>query len=63
MIHLKSSDRSLPELSIALTSGPVAAWSSDGRVCGSSYLLGDDVMTTAPAYVLNLVSRFVERLR
>jgi hypothetical protein len=63
MIHLKSSDRGLPELSIALTSRGVAAWSSDGRVGGSSYLLGDDVTTTAPAYFLNLVSRFVERLR
>ena len=33
---------------IAMTNNHVAAWSSDGRVCGPAYLIGDDAVVTEP---------------
>jgi hypothetical protein len=63
IIHLKSADRSIPEISIAMTNTDLAAWSSDGRICGSPYLIGNDVVVTEPAYFMRLIGQFVERLR
>lgn len=37
MLHLKSHDPSLPEVSIVLQEGRVAAWSSDGLLCGPAF--------------------------
>jgi hypothetical protein len=36
MLHLKSSDPSLPEITILLTT-PIAIWASDGRSWGTEY--------------------------
>jgi hypothetical protein len=63
IVHLKSGDRSIPEVSIALTNDRVAAWSSDGRVCGPPWLIGDNVVVSEPAYFMRLIRQFVERLR
>jgi hypothetical protein len=61
-VHLKSSDRNVAECSIALSNIAPAAWSSDGKVCGPPFFIGD----AAPSegrYFTDLIRRFVERLR
>lgn len=37
LLHLASSDRTVPDCSLILTEGPLAGWLSDGRVFGPPY--------------------------
>lgn len=37
LLHFKSSNPDVPEVSVVLADGEVAAWSSDGCVCGASF--------------------------
>jgi hypothetical protein len=37
LLHFKSRNPSVPEVSLVLADGEVAGWSSDGQVCGSSF--------------------------
>jgi hypothetical protein len=37
LLHFKSSDPNLPEVSLVLADGEVAGWTSDGHVCGPSF--------------------------
>jgi len=42
LLHLKSANRSIPETTLVLChDGPMAAWCSDGKVCGSRFFLPD----------------------
>jgi hypothetical protein len=41
MLHLKSSDRAIPEVSIVLCEGALSGWCSDGRLWGRKYFIGD----------------------
>jgi len=62
MLHLKG-DRSMPELSFALTNPlALAAWSSEGKVWGPKYLVGDAEQAPA-SYFAELLRKFVARLR
>ena len=64
LLHLKSSDRALPELTIVLVhSGEVAAWASDGRIWGRTFYtghanvearLGEDLLAAIDAFVTRL---------
>ncbi|HWE97185.1 MAG TPA: hypothetical protein VG269_24710 [Tepidisphaeraceae bacterium] len=62
MLHLKSSDRSVHELSIVLSNRRPAGWSSEGKVCGPEYFIGD-APPTSGEYFSNLLRQFVARLR
>ncbi len=62
MLHLKSADRSLPELTLVLTSGPLAGWSSDGRFFGPPFFSGDRPTVEARVFHEEL-TRFVSRVR
>jgi hypothetical protein len=41
ILHLKGSSASVPEVSILLVEGNTAAWSSDGKLCGPPFHIGD----------------------
>lgn len=66
LLHLKSSDPAIPELTLVLcvsTKRGVAGWCSDGRVWGSEYFVGD-VERTDPAVIYNeVLQKFLARLR
>jgi hypothetical protein len=62
LLHLKSSDPNVAECSIALSNIAPAAWSSEGKVCGPPFFIGD-ATPTAGQYFTDLIRRFVERLR
>jgi hypothetical protein len=63
LLHLRSSDRSIPELSLVLNDRvPLAAWSSDGKMCGRPEFLGD-VKSEPAAYFGDIIRRFRQRLR
>jgi hypothetical protein len=64
LLHLKSSDDTLPEITIVLAEGVGACWFDDGKVCGSPYHVdreGGDVAWAA--HVRTIFARFLERLR
>lgn len=62
MLHLKSVDRSLPEITLVLTSGKLAGWSSDGRLFGPAFFTGDKPTVEARVFHEEL-SRFIARVR
>jgi hypothetical protein len=42
LLHLKSHDPEIPEVSLVLGHGEVAGWTSDGFMCGPRFFLGDE---------------------
>jgi hypothetical protein len=51
MLHLQSSDRSIPEMSFVLRDGALAGWTSEGRTFGMAYFAGETRLgTEADAY-------------
>jgi hypothetical protein len=65
LLHLRSSDKSIPEITIVMILGRhTACWASDGRVCGSEYFTG---VATAESqdvtgFYHNYIQRFIDRL-
>jgi len=62
LIHLRSSDPSIPEFTLALTNNAVAAWASNGKMTGPAFLIGPHSNVGAP-YFIDLILQFVARLR
>jgi hypothetical protein len=51
MLHLKSSDLSLPEVTLVLRDGALAGWTTEGRTFGMAYFAGEARLgTEADAY-------------
>lgn len=62
MLHLKSSDETLPDISLVLCDNGVAVWCSNGWMFGPKYFLGGESNATIEQ-IENLLSKFVARLR
>jgi hypothetical protein len=60
LLHLKSHDPSLPEVSLILSDGEVAGWTSDGYVCGPSFFFEDQRPPT-PQKVFDRIEAFLSR--
>jgi hypothetical protein len=63
MLHLKSADPAIPEVTLVLAAdGTLAGWSSDGRVYGPRFYHG---LSTSwdDGHLDELIRRFAERLR
>lgn len=63
LLHLKSSDRSLPECSIVLAERAMSGWVADGRWWGDHYFFGNHPATGAQAIYEQILRPFTERLR
>ena len=64
LLHLKSSDKTIPQITIVLVLGKTTAcWAADGAVCGSSYFVknGTNKMSEINFYE-KYIKRFIERL-
>jgi hypothetical protein len=62
LLHLQSADRNLPEITLVLNNdGPLAGWSSDGRLYGPKFFHGSDTTWDA-RHLDDLIRRFTERL-
>jgi hypothetical protein len=62
LLHLRSIDRSLPEISLALCQQiPMAAWTSAGHRCGDRFFHGDNV-TDEPGRIHELLMAFCAKL-
>jgi hypothetical protein len=60
LLHLKSHDPSLAEVSLVLSDGEVAGWTSDGYVCGPSFFF-EDQRPSSPHKVFHRVEDFLSR--
>lgn len=67
LIHLRSSDKTLPEITIVNIIGSVntACWASDGTVSGSSYFTGADKKSSMPEeeFYTKYIRRFIDTLK
>jgi hypothetical protein len=60
LLHLKSHDSSLAEVSLVLSDGEVAGWTSDGYVCGPSFFFDDQRPSNSPK-VFHRIEDFLSR--
>lgn len=60
LLHLKSHDPSLAEVSVVLSDGEIAGWTSDGYVCGPSFFF-DDQRPSSPQKVYQRIEQFLSR--
>lgn len=64
LLHLQSSDPSIPEVTLVLYDDNVAGWCADGRMWGSVYFVGSDQHPCSPAAIHNdVITPFLRRLR
>lgn len=62
LVHLVSSDQSLPQITLVLVNeGRTAGWASDGTCCGPEYFVGDHATVDAQTFYRH-IERFIERL-
>jgi hypothetical protein len=60
LLHLKSHDPSLAEVSLVLSDGEVAGWTSDGYICGPSFFF-EDQRPSNPERVFHRIEDFLSR--
>ncbi len=63
MLHLRSSETAIPELTLVLCAGALAGWCADGRWCGPPYFIGEHVPTPGTAIYEEILKPFLSRLR
>lgn len=63
LLHLRSSDPVLPELTLVLYESHVSGWCSDGRTFGSKYFLGAPATAAASEIARSVLYPFLARLR
>jgi hypothetical protein len=65
LLHLRSSDKNIPEITIVMIMGrPTACWAADGRVCGPSYFTGVNTAESndVAGFYYNYIQRFIDRI-
>jgi MoxR-vWA-beta-propeller ternary system domain bpX1/MoxR-vWA-beta-propeller ternary system domain bpX0 len=63
LLHLRSSDATIPECTIVLCEGPSSGWCADGRTWGPGYFLGQRAATSAETIARKVIGPFLERLQ
>lgn len=66
LLHLKSGDSTIGEITIVMIVGkPTACWASDGHVCGPPYFTGKAGTEGAAvtAFYINYIQRFIDRIK
>jgi hypothetical protein len=63
LLHLKSSDPGIPELTLVLCDGTMAGWCAEGRLFGPAYFTGKEADENAWEIYSEVLSRFVMGLR
>ena len=58
LLHFKSADPSLPEISLVLSAGEVAAWTSDGFTAGPAFFF-EETRPSEPGEISERLARFV----
>ena len=62
LLHLQSSDNNIPEVTFVLTDSELAGWSSDGRMWGPRYFLGNHPATDPATIFREILRPFLKRI-
>ena len=62
LLHLRSSNVDIPELTITLSHGASAGWCSNGELFGPSFHIGKSATNLEPEEVLQIMKRFGEHV-
>lgn len=63
LLHLRSSDRSVPEVTIVLSDEPLGGWCSDGRLWGAQYYTGNRIDPAGEQDVFDrAIAGFIRRI-
>jgi hypothetical protein len=63
-LHLRSSDKKLPEVTIVLViDKPTAAWASDGKTCGSTYFTGQSSNGDIESFYYQYIRPIIEVIK
>jgi hypothetical protein len=63
LLHLKSSDPRLAEITLVMVNEkPTAAWSSDGARSGSSYFVGNGEHTSPTDFYTRYIQKFLDKI-
>lgn len=64
LLHLRSSDASIPEITIVMIMGkPTACWADNGSICGPAYFTGIDMFARSTAvsdFYNGYIKRFID---
>jgi hypothetical protein len=63
MLHLKSSETAIPELTLVLCTGTLAGWCADGRWFGPPYFIGEHLPIPGAVIYEEVLKPFVSRLQ
>jgi hypothetical protein len=66
LLHLRSSDSLIPEITIVMVMGkPTACWAANGRVCGSAYFTGVDNKESrdVAGFYYDYIQRFIDTVK
>ncbi|MDB5343288.1 MAG: hypothetical protein JWP89_1665 [Schlesneria sp.] len=61
LLHLQSADREIPEATLTLKEGDIAAWTNNGQTYGSHYFLDESNMS-AEQFLDQILKPFIARL-
>lgn len=62
MLHLQSSDKTIPELTLILSNRPISGWTSAAQLFGNVFFLGG-IPTASGADIDRIIRQFTARLR
>jgi len=65
LLHLRSADHNIPEITIVLSLGKATAcWASDGTACGSNYFLNarQSTIIAAPDFYNKYIKPYIDRI-
>jgi hypothetical protein len=62
LLHLRSSDADIPEVSLVLADAEIAGWCSDGRLWGARDYIGDRADAEPRQVFEDVIQPFLERL-
>jgi hypothetical protein len=64
LLHLKSADSTIPEITIVMIMGrPTACWAADGRTCGSPYFTGKgEERMVVTGFYHSYIKRYIDRI-
>lgn len=62
LLHLRSADPAIPEMTLVLTDGPMSGWVADGRRFGLRYFTGTDEMASPYSIFHEILEPFTARL-
>jgi hypothetical protein len=64
LLHLRSADDSISEVTLVLHDANVAGWSADGRTWGTEFFIGKGIVSADTKHIYNtIIQPFIDRLK